>query len=126
MTGKTFAPTARQTNWLLIVGFCSLGYALYMRYLVIEQSTVGLACAAGPRTWLCTSRLVVLALFNHSVFAVVGLTAALLNLIRPSIVLFAIALAASAFGIVLYNVPLSALATALLILSLARPVSAAE
>jgi hypothetical protein len=49
-----------------------------------------------------------------------------LNVVRPSIVLFAVALAASAFGIVLYNVPLSALAVALLILSLARPVSAAE
>ncbi len=126
MPQPTFAPTARQTNWLLVIGFCALGYALYVRYLVIEQSTIGLACAAGLRTWLCATRALAIALFNHSAFSGVALAAAALNLLRPSIVLFAIALAASAFGIVLYNVMLSALAVALLILSLARPVSAAE
>ena len=46
---------------------------------------------------------------------------ALLNLLRPSLVLFAVALAAAGFGIVLYNIALSALAVGLLILSLARP-----
>ena len=34
-----FLPTARQTNWLLIVGFVALGEALYLRYLAIELST---------------------------------------------------------------------------------------
>jgi hypothetical protein len=126
MPPKTFTPTARQTNWLLIIGFCALGYALYLRYLVIEQSTVGLPCEAGLRTWLCSTRSLVIALFNHSAFSQVALGAAAINLVRPTIVLFAAGLAASAFGVVLYNVPLSALAVALLILSLARPVSAAE
>ena len=65
---KLFLPSARATNYLLIVGFCSLGYALYMRYLAIEQSTVGLACAAGLDTWLCFSRRIAIALFEHSVF----------------------------------------------------------
>jgi hypothetical protein len=110
----------------LAIGFVSVGYALYLRYLVIEQSTVGLACAGGLDTWLCLSRRAVIALFSHSVFGVVGLGAAVLNLLRPSIVLFAIGLVAAGFGIVLYNVTLSALAVALLILSLARPVSAAD
>ena len=32
---KLFLPSARATNYLLIVGFCSLGYALYLRYLAI-------------------------------------------------------------------------------------------
>ena len=41
--------------------------------------------------------------------------------VRPSFVLCAVALVAGGFGIVLYNVALSALAVALLILSLARP-----
>jgi hypothetical protein len=50
----------------------------------------------------------------------VALGAALLNLIRPSVVLCVVALVAAAFGIVLYNVTLSALAIAILILSLAR------
>lgn len=121
----TFQPTARQTNWLLLIGFVSLGYALYLRYLVIEQSTVGLACEAGLDTWLCLSRKVAIALFNHSVFGVVALGAAALNLIRPALPLFAIGLAAAAFGIVLYNVGASALAAALLMLSFARRTPAA-
>ena len=36
-----FCRAARADQLLLIVGFCALGYALYMRYLAIEQSTVG-------------------------------------------------------------------------------------
>ena len=58
---KLFLPSARTTNWLLIVGFGSLGYALYMRYLAIENTTVGLACAAGLDTWLCFTRTIVIA-----------------------------------------------------------------
>jgi hypothetical protein len=119
---RLFLPTARQTNWLLIVGFLSIGYALYLRYLVIEQTSVSLACEAGLRTWLCATRKVVIALFNYSVFGWIALIAAGLNLVRPFLVLFALGIAAAAFGIVLYNVALSALAVALLILSLARPV----
>jgi hypothetical protein len=126
MTRRLFRPTARQTNVLLAVGFLSLGYALYLRYLVIEQSTVGLACEAGLATWLCLTRKLTIALFTHSVFGTAALGAALLNFVRPSPALFAIGLAAAGFGIVLYNVALSSLAVALLILSLARPQAAAE
>jgi hypothetical protein len=121
MTRRPFLPTSRQINLLLVVGFSCLGYALYLRYLVIEQSTVGLACEAGLATWLCTTRTVVLALFNHNVFGIIALGAAVLNFMRPSLVLFVIALAAAGLGIVLYNVALSSVAVALLILSFARP-----
>ena len=117
---KLFSPSARATNYLLIVGFCSLGYALYMRYLAIEQSSVGLACEAGMNTWLCFSRRVAIALFENSVFGWTALAVAALNLLRPSLVLFGLALAAACFGIVLYNVALSALAVGLLTLSFAR------
>lgn len=117
---KLFLPSARATNVLLVVGFSALGYALYMRYLAIEQSTVGLACQAGLDTWLCTSRRIVIALFTYSVFGIAALAIAALNLLRPSVVLFGAALAAACLGIVLYNVQLSALAAGLLVLSLAR------
>jgi hypothetical protein len=116
-----FMPTARQTNWLIAIGLLSVGYALYLRYLAIELSSVGLACQAGSPTWLCFTRKVVIALFTNSVFGFVALAAALLNLIRPSLALFGLGLIAAGFGIVLYNVGLSALAVGLLILSLARP-----
>lgn len=116
-----FAPTARQTNWLIVLGLASLGYALYLRYLAIELSSVGLACQGGLQTWLCATRRVVMVLFNNSVFGWVALAAAGVNLIRPTLPVFALGLVAAAFGVVLYNVGLSALAAALLILSFARP-----
>ncbi len=117
---KLFLPSARAVNILLVVGFLSIGYALYLRYLAIEQSTVGLACAAGLNTWLCFARLIAIALFTNSVFGVAALLIAALNLLRPSLMLFAAALASACFGVVLYNVALSSLAIGLLVLSLAR------
>jgi hypothetical protein len=117
---KLFLPSARATNYLLIVGFCSLGYALYIRYLAIEQSNVALTCAGGLETWLCFSRRISIALFEHSVFGWVALAVAAVNLLRPSLVLFAAALALACFGVVLYNTALSALALGLLVLSFAR------
>jgi hypothetical protein len=119
---KLFLPNARATNYLLIVGFLSIGYALYLRYLAIEQSTVGLACGSGLDTWLCTTRALAIALFTRSVFGWTALIIAVINLLRPSLVLFALALAAACFGVVLYNVALSALAVGLLVLSFARRV----
>jgi hypothetical protein len=121
MRTKTFTPTARELNVLLIAGFLATGYALYLRYLAIENSLVGIACQQGLQTWLCTTRHVVIALFNHSAFGGIAIAAALLNLIRPHVVLMTVAVAAAGAGLVLYNTGLSALAAALLFLSLARP-----
>lgn len=121
-----FAPTARQTNWLIAIGLISLGYAMYLRYQAIELTSVGLACAAGPQTWLCWTRKVVTTLFENSVFGWVALIVAALNFIRPHLFLFSVALAAAAFGVVLHNAVLAGLAAGLLIMSLARPAQAAE
>ena len=121
-----FLPTARQTNWLLLVGFLSVGEALYLRYMAIENVNVSLACQAGLQTWLCGAFRLTIILFDHQVFGAVALAAAALNLLRPSIVLFALALAAAGFGVVLHNADLSALAAGLLILSLARRAPAPE
>ena len=117
---KLFLPSARATNVLLIVGFLSLGYALYMRYLGVEQSTVGLACAAGLDTWFCYTRHIVIVLFDRSVFGIAAVVLAALNLLRPTLLIFAAALAAACLGVVLYNVALSSLAVGLLVLSFAR------
>ena len=126
MQSRLFLPTARQTNWLLLVGLLALGEALYLRYLAIEYAQVSLACQAGLKTWLCATFRLVIVLYEHSVFGWMALGAALLNLVRPSLVLVALALAAAAFGLVLHNANLAGLAGALLILSLARPAPAAE
>jgi len=121
-----FLPTARQTNFLLIIAFLCLGEAMYLRYMVMENSTMSLACQGGLATWLCDSFRLVNLLYPHQVFGGVALAVALLNLVRPSIVLVAVALAAAAFGIVLHNADLSALAAGVLILSLARPAPTRE
>jgi hypothetical protein len=126
MRRPLFLPTARQTSLLLIVAFLSVGEALYVRYMAIENLNVELACQAGLKTWLCSTFRLSIVLFNHEVFGAVALIAALLNLLRPSIVLVSVALAAGGYGIVLHNPDLSALAAGLLILSLARPAPAAE
>jgi len=124
MPRPLFLPTARQMNWLLIVGFLALGEALYLRYVAIENGTVSLACQGGLGTWLCAAFRLTVVLFNYEVFGGIALAVALLNLIRPSLVVFAVALAAAAFGVVLHNADLSALAAGVLILSLARPAPA--
>jgi hypothetical protein len=126
MRSPLYLPTARQTNWLLIVGFLSAGEALYLRYLAIENTNVALGCQGGLNTWLCSTFRLTIVLFTYDVFGGVALAAAVLNLLRPSIVLFSLALAAACFGIVLHNADLSALAAAVLILSLARRAPAAE
>src|SRR5713101_5938355 len=126
MQPRLFLPTARQTSWLMIVGFLAVGEALYLRYLAIEYAPVSLACQAGLDTWLCAAFRLTIVLFNHSAFGWVALGAALLNLLRPSILLLAVALVASPFGLVLHNANLAGLAAALLMRSLARPAPAAE
>ena len=124
--GPLFLPTARQTNFLLIVAFLCLGQAMYLRYIVMENSTMSLACQGGLAIWLCDSFRLVNLLYPHQVFGGMALFVALLNLVRPSIVLLAVALAAASFAIVLHNADLSALAAGVLILSLARPAPTAE
>lgn len=99
---------------------------MYLRFTAIENANVALACHAGLRTWLCSTDRIVIALFEHEIFGVVALTIALLNLLRPSLALVGLTLAAAGFGLVLHNVDLSALAVAALILSLARPAPAPE
>ena len=111
-------------QWLLIVGFATVGYALYLRYLAVEFSPVALACDAGLQTMMCKTRILATYLFKNSVFGIVALVIATLHLIRPSIVLLTGGLIAAGFGIVLYNIGLSGIAIGLLILGFARPAPA--
>jgi hypothetical protein len=119
-----FRLTPYQVQWLMVVGFVTLGYALYVRYLVVEFSTVALACDAGLQTLPCKARALSTVLFKNSVFGLTALVIAALNFIRPSIVLLTVGLVAACFGIVLYNIVLSGLAIGLFILGFARPAPA--
>jgi len=124
MTKKPFRLTPYQVQFLIVVGFASVGYGLYLRYLGIENSQVGLACDAGLQTLVCKARSVSTVLFKNSVFGIVALVVATLNLMRPSIVLLTVGIIAAGLGIVLYNVVLSGLAIGLFILGFARPAPA--
>ena len=119
-----FRLTPYQVQFLLVVGFVTLGYALYLRYLAVELSTVALACDAGLQTLVCKARSLATVLFKNSVFGITALVIAGLHFIRPSIVLITGALIAACLGIVLYNVALSGIAFGLLILGFARPAPA--
>src|SRR4029078_1768290 len=98
-----FRLTPYQVQWLLVVGFVTVGYALYLRYLAIEYSPVALGRGAGLQTMLCKTRILATSLFKNSVFGIVALVIAVLHIIRPSIVLLTGGLIAAGFGIVLYN-----------------------
>src|ERR1700744_6549489 len=107
MKKAPFRLTPYQVQWLMVVGFITVGYALYLRYLAIEFSPVALACDAGLQTVMCKMRALSTVLFKNSVFGIVALVIATLNLMRPSIVLLTGGLIAASFGIVFYNVGLS-------------------
>jgi hypothetical protein len=124
MKKKPFRLTPYQVQFLLIVGFITVGYAIYLRYFAIEFSQTALACDAGLQTVLCKARATATALFKNSVFGIVALVIATLNLMRPSIVLLTLGVIAAGLGIVLYNIALAGIAIGLLILGFARPAPA--
>lgn len=121
MAQRSFLPGPRITNLIVALGVGALGWACYMRYAVLEQSSVGLACQAGLATGTCAVRRVVQALHNNSVFGIAALVLATIHLIRPTTIVFTLALVATALGVVLYNANTAGLAAGLLILSFARP-----
>ena len=124
MKKSPFRLTPYQVQFLLVVGFVTVGYALYLRYLAVELSPVALACDAGLQTMLCKARTLATYLFKNSVFGIVAVIIATLHVMRPSIVLLTGGLIAAGFGIVLYNIQLSGIAIGLLILGFARPAPA--
>src|SRR5258707_15224219 len=87
MKKTPFRLTPYQVQFLLVIGFVPVGYALYLRYLAVELSAVALACDAGLQTMLCKSRTLATYLFKNSVFGIVALIIATLHVMRPSIVL---------------------------------------
>jgi hypothetical protein len=121
MSRPLFLPTPGQAIVLAALAAVSLGHALFVRYYAIEQTSVALACQAGAETMICMSSRLLLALHIPPSLGIAALVVALLNLVRPSVVLCGAALVAAGHGLVIYNTALSALAVAVLVLSLARP-----
>lgn len=116
-----FLPSWREAVVLALLGAASLGLALFFRYGIVQNTPLGLACEAGRGGFVCATRLAVILKFTFGLFGGVALIAAAIQLFRPNVVVFGIGLAAALTGLVLYNTGASALAFALLLLSLARP-----
>lgn len=115
-----FKPSGRAVLILSPLVVAAVGLALYLRYDIIQNTPIGLACEAGEQSLTCAVRLAAIHLFVRSIFGWTAVVAALLQLWRPNVVAFGIGLLSASFGLVLYNTRLSALAVALLVLSLAR------
>jgi len=96
--------------WLvpLILGGAALALALVMRFLWIEPSSVGLACAPLPPPWWCTPRTGVILVHQWNGWGLTALGAGLLALLFRWYPLALLALVAGLFGLVLYNAGLAA------------------
>jgi hypothetical protein len=123
---RPFLPSKREALLLALVGLASLGTALLLRYGIIQNTPLGLACEAGRGGFVCALRLGVILLFTFSVFGWGALAAAMIQLFRPNVLVLGLGLVFALAGLVLYNTGASALAIALLLLSLARPVPEAR
>lgn len=117
----SWRPHRRGLAAIGLVGAASLGIALYVRYGMVEPSSVGLVCDAGATTTICVARRVFTGVFTYDGFGIAAVIAALLALLRPNIVLVSVALAAGLLGVVLYDGGLAAPALSLLPFVLARP-----
>jgi hypothetical protein len=118
---RPFLPTPRETNVLVVLGCAALGYGLYLRYAVVESQSLEIACAAGLPRAVCHLRRIVIDLSEMEFFGGAALVAAVLHLVRPRVITFAVGLFAAILGLVLSNNVPSAFATALLVIGFARP-----
>jgi hypothetical protein len=109
---------------LALVGITALGSALFIRYGLVQNTPLGLACEAGEESFTCSMRLAFILLFTFSAFGWASVIVSLVQLWRPHVVLLGIGLVFAMLGIVLYNTRASSLAVVLLLLSLARPAPA--
>jgi hypothetical protein len=123
---RLFLPTPRQTNLVLLLGCAVFGGALYLRHLVIEAPAIEAACASALPRAICGVRRFALELSDMELFGGLALAAAALHFARPRFSLFAGGVVAAIAGLILYNTGPAALAVALLVVSLSRPVHASR
>ena len=93
-----FMPSRRAAAILVPLVITALASALFLRYGVIQNTPIGLACEAGEESLTCTIRLAAILLFVPGWFGWTALAAATFQLWRPNIVMFEIGLVAAAFG----------------------------
>jgi hypothetical protein len=123
---KLSLPSKRASLLLAVLGLATLGTALFLRYGIIQNSVIGVACEAGEVSLTCKIRLAVILMFIQDAFGWMAVIAAGVQLWRPNSVAFGTSLIFALLGLVLYNTRASALAVGLLVVSLARPAPGAR
>ncbi len=118
---RLFVPSTRTIIVLAALGAAALSTALFLRYGIIQNTPIGLACEAGEESLTCKVRLAVILMFIQDCFGWTALIAAGVQLWRPNSVALGVGLVFALLGLVLYNTRASALAVTLLVLSFARP-----
>lgn len=109
LADKRRARSAWKT-WLLplILGAAALTLALVIRYVWIESTEIGLACAATPAPWWCEPRYIVIRTHQLDIWGLVALGAGLISLATRWYWLALVALVVGLLGLVLYNTGLAA------------------
>ena len=115
-----FLPSPRVAVLFVGLGVGALALALFLRYGIIQNTPIGLACESGEVSLTCKVRLAVILMFIQDCFGWTAVIAAGVQLWRPNPVAFGVALVFALLGLVLYNTRASALAITLLVLSFAR------
>ncbi len=118
---RLFMPTRQAVIVLALLGAAALASALFLRYGIIQNTPIGLACEAGEQSLTCKVRLAVILMFVQDCFGWTAVIAAGVQLWRPNSVALGVGLVFALLGLVLYNTRASALAVTLLVLSFARP-----
>jgi hypothetical protein len=110
----------RQILFVVCTACICFAAALCLRYVLVENPQISELCEGRASGWGCASRRGFILAFQYLVFGWIALLAAALNLLRPSVPMLSIAIAATSWALVLYNAGPGALAAALVLLSLAR------
>ena len=113
-------PGIRWKTWL-VFGAVVLGAAFAARYLWIEPSTMGLACAALPPPQWCGWREQAILVHQANGWGLAALAGGIAAVIFRWRWTVALGLAAGLAGLVLYNAGLAAVGLLLALLRLLRP-----
>jgi hypothetical protein len=119
-TAPGLRPAIRWRLWL-IFGVVVLGLAFIARYLWIEPSTMGLACAALPTPQWCRWREGVILIHQANGWGLAALAGGIAAIVLRWRWTVALGLAAGLIGLVLYNAGLAAVGLLLALLRLLRP-----
>ena len=116
-------PARAWMTWVLplVLGGVALGLALVTRFVWIESTEIGLACAAVPPPWWCGPRTAIILVHQYDAWGLAALGAGLLALVFRWYPLALLALVTGLFGLVLYNAGLAAVGLLAALLLIIRP-----